>query len=208
MKSGKEQTIQRAAGPEKSQDRPTHTELKTLKEDNVTTKEEQQQSSSSSQDYIDGNNFDFENEQLPVVELTTPNPGLRSTLAHLTTVKQLQDTEKRVQHQATYIQELKFQLRLQEAYKENLLHARTISRLPSDPPAVSPAVLPSAHEIEIMQDETAIQQLIESLALKKQAYTQQQRTQSPVIMVPESPGPHRLQPRPERPQDVAYRQQQ
>jgi len=45
MKSGKEQAMkQRAAGPEKSQDRPTHTELKTLKEDNVTTKAEQQQS--------------------------------------------------------------------------------------------------------------------------------------------------------------------
>ena len=56
MKSNKDQsTKQRAAGPEKSQDRPTHTELKTLKEDNVTTKAEQQQSSSSSKD-IDGNN--------------------------------------------------------------------------------------------------------------------------------------------------------
>ncbi len=103
MRSNKEQsTKQRAAGPEKSQDRPTHTELKTLKEDNVTTKEEQQQSSSSSQD-IDGNIFNFEDEQLPVVELTTPNPGIRSTLAHMETAKQLQDTEKRVQHQATYI---------------------------------------------------------------------------------------------------------
>ncbi len=87
MKSNTEQsTKQRAAGTEKSQDRPTHTELKTLKEDkdNFKTKEEQQQSSSSSQD-IDGNNFDFENEQLPVVELTTPNPGIRSTLAHMAT---------------------------------------------------------------------------------------------------------------------------
>jgi hypothetical protein len=72
MKSGKEQTTkQRAAGPEKSQDRPTHTELKTLKEDNVTKKEEQQQSSSSSTQDIDGNNFDFEQQPLPVVELHT-----------------------------------------------------------------------------------------------------------------------------------------
>ena len=60
----------------------------------------------------------------------------------------------------------------------------------------------------IKEDENAIEQLRDSLALKKQAYTQQQRTQSPVLRVPESPGPHRLQPRPERPQDVAYRQQQ
>jgi hypothetical protein len=41
MKSGKEQsTKQRAAGPEKSQDHPTHTELKTLKEENVINTEE------------------------------------------------------------------------------------------------------------------------------------------------------------------------
>ncbi len=171
MKSNKDQsTKQRAAGPEKSQDRPTHTELKTLKEDNVTTKAEQQQSSSSSQD-IDGNNFDFDNEQLPVVELTTPHHGIHSTLDHMATVKQLQDTEKRVQHQATYIQELEFQLRLQEAYKENLLHATTISSLPSAPPAATPAGILSANELDIIQDEQAIQKLLESLALKKQATT-------------------------------------
>jgi hypothetical protein len=123
-------------------------------------------------------------------------------------VKQLQDTEQRVKHQATYIQELEFQLRLKEAYQENLLRDRAISSLPSAPPASPPAGLMPAHEIDIIQDEHAIQQLLESLALKKQAYTQQQRTHSPVLMVPESPGPHRLQPRPERPQDVAYRQQQ
>ncbi len=102
-------------------------------------------------------------------------------------MKQLQDTEQRIKHQATYIQELEFQLRLQEAYKENLLRDRTISRLPSAPPSVLPS-----HETEIMQEEQAIQQLLDSLALKKQAYTQQHRTQSPVLMIPESPGPHRL----------------
>jgi hypothetical protein len=188
MKSNKEQsTKQRADGPEKSQDRPTHTELTTLKEDNVTTTEEQQQT---------------------VVELTTPHPGIRSTLAHMATAQKLQETEKRVQHQATYIQELAFQLRLQEAYKENLLHDRTISSLPSAPPAAPPAGILSANELDIIQDEKAIQKLLESLALKKQAYTQQPSTHSPVLIVPESPGPHRLQPRPERPQDVAYRQQQ
>jgi hypothetical protein len=210
MKSGKEQsTKQRAAGPEKSQNRPTHTELQTLKEDNVTDQEEQkQQSSSSSSQDIDRNNFDPEHQLLPVVDLHTPNPGIRSILTHLATVKQLHDTEQRVKHQATYIQELEFQLRLKEAYQENLLHDRTISSLPSAPPAATPAGILSANELDIIQDEHAIQQLLESLALKKQAYTQQQRTQSPVLMVHESPGPHRLQPRPERPQDVAYRQQQ
>ncbi len=200
---------QRAAGPEKSQDRPTHTELQTLNEDNVTDQEEQkQQSSSSSSQDIDRNNFNSDNQLLPVVDLHTPNPGIRSTLTHLATVKQLQDTEQRVKHQATYIQELEFQLRLKEAYQENLLRDRTISSLPSAPPAASPAGILSAHELDIIQDEQDIQQLLNSLALKKQAYTQQQRTQSPVLIVPESAGPHRLQPRPERPQDVAYRQQQ
>ena len=202
MKSGKEQSLkQRATGLEKSQDRPTHTDLKTLKESNKITNMEEQHSSSSTGNDIDRNNFDVEN-QLPVVDaLATPNPGVRSTLAYMATVTKLQETEQRTKHQATYIQELEFQLRLQEAYQENLLNARTISSLPSAPPALS------AHETDIKEDEHAIQQLRDSLALKKQAYTQQQRTQSPVLRVPESPGPHRLQPRPERPQDVAYRQQ-
>jgi hypothetical protein len=88
-------------------------------------------------------------------------------------VKQLQDTEQQVKHQATYIQELKFQLRLKEAYHENQLHDRTISSLPSAPPAAPPAEILSANEVDIIQDEQAIQQLLESLALKKQAYTQQ-----------------------------------
>jgi hypothetical protein len=71
--------------------------------------EEQQQSSSSTVNDIDRNNFDFDNQQpqLPVVDaLTTPNPGIRSTLAHMATVTKLQETEQRIKHQATYIQEL------------------------------------------------------------------------------------------------------
>jgi hypothetical protein len=48
---GQEQAKNRAAGPEKSQDRPTHSELQTLKEnEQVTNMEEQQQSSSSTHD--------------------------------------------------------------------------------------------------------------------------------------------------------------
>jgi hypothetical protein len=70
MKSGKEQSTKyRAAGQEKPQYRPTHTELKTFKEENVINMEEQQQSSSSTVNDIDRNNFDFDNQQLqlPVV---------------------------------------------------------------------------------------------------------------------------------------------
>jgi hypothetical protein len=171
MKSVKDPTMkQRAAGQEKPQDRPTHTELATLTENEmVTNMEEQRQSSSSSSHDIERHNFDSAHQQLPVVDaLNTPTPGLRSTLAHLATVQQLQDTEQKIKHQATYIQELEFQLRLEEAYKENLLRDRTISRLPSAPPSVL-----TAHETEIMQEEQALHQLLESLALKKQAYTQQ-----------------------------------
>ena len=96
MKSNKDQsTKQRAAGPEKSQDRPTHTELTTLNENETVTNMEEQKQSSSSSSHIDRDNFDFEHQQLPVVDaLTTPTPGLRSTLAHLATVQQLQDTEQ------------------------------------------------------------------------------------------------------------------
>jgi hypothetical protein len=96
MKLTKESTKHRAAGPEKPQDRPTHATLQTLTEnDKVTNMEEQQQSSSSSSHDIDTHNFDSENQQLqlPVVDaLATPNPGLRGTLAHIATAKQLQDT--------------------------------------------------------------------------------------------------------------------
>ncbi len=117
MKSGKEQsTKQRAAVPEKFQDRPTHTELKTLKEENVINTEEQQQSSSSMAHDIDRTNFDSDN-QFPVVDaLITPNSGIRSTLAHVVTVKQLQESEQRIKHQATCIEDLEFQLLLKGAY--------------------------------------------------------------------------------------------
>jgi hypothetical protein len=107
---GKEKAKNRAAGPEKSQDYPTYTELQTLNEnETVTHTEEQQQSSSSSAHDIDRIYFDSEhkNLELPVVDaLTTPTPGsnLRSNLAHIATVKQLQETEQRIRHQATYIQ--------------------------------------------------------------------------------------------------------
>jgi hypothetical protein len=139
MKSGKELAKHRAVGPEKSQYHPMHTELQMVKGCNeVTNMEEQQQSSSSTVNDIDRSNFDSDNQQLPVVDtLTAPNPGIRSTLAHIATGKQIQETEQIIKHQATYIQELEFQLRLQEAYKENLLHDRTISSLPSAPPLCS-----------------------------------------------------------------------
>ena len=65
MKSGKE-TRQRAAGPEKSQDRPTHTELTLTENENVTNKEQQEQSSSLSTH--DRDNFDSIG-QLPVLFL-------------------------------------------------------------------------------------------------------------------------------------------
>jgi hypothetical protein len=66
-----------------------------------------------------------------------------------------------------------------------------------------------ARETEILQQDEEIQALMQSLAMKKRDLTTRQQVKSPEPRLPaETPGPHRLQPRPERPVDVAYRQQQ
>ncbi len=50
---------------------------------------------------------------------------------------------------------------------------------------------------------------MQSLALKKRDLQQRQHVKLPDSRLPaETPGPHRLQSRPERPVDVVYRQQQ
>ena len=110
MKSGKE-LKQRATGLEKSQDRPKHTDVKTLQENetiiNIEQETKQEQSSSSTKD------IDSDIAHVPVVDaLATPHHGLRGPMAHLATAQQLQDTERKVKHQATYIEDLEFKLRL------------------------------------------------------------------------------------------------
>jgi hypothetical protein len=177
--------------------------------------ESSQQQSSSNIENIDSNM----DKELPFVDaLVTPNPGanLRGTLNHVATLLQkLQEKEREIKQHLKHIQELEFTIDIQEAHKQNLIAERTISRLPSSPPATSehlgnaPSFPLTAQEAEIMQDEQALQLLIQSIALKKHAYAQRQQTQSPEPRLPaETPGPHRLQHRPERPEDMAYRQQQ
>ena len=95
MKSGKESLKQRATGLEKSQDRPKHTDLKTVQENETIIKIEeetkQEQSSSSTQD------IDSDIANAPIVDaLATPLHGIRGPMAHLATAQQLQDTERKV----------------------------------------------------------------------------------------------------------------
>ena len=101
-------------------------------------------------------NFDSDTIDSPIVTLTTPFP--QSTIrTHAATLRKLQEAEKELKAQQRKIQELTFNLDIQDAHIENLRHAATISRTPSAPPALT-----------------------------------------------ETPGPHRLQLKPERPEDVAY----
>ncbi len=66
-----------------------------------------------------------------------------------------------------------------------------------------------AHANEIIQQEEQIHSLLQSLAEKKRDYANRQKITSPAPrLFVETPGPHRLQPRPERPEDFTYRQQQ
>ena len=175
---------------------------------------EQQQQSSSNIDNIDSNM----DKELPFVDaLVTPTPGtnLRGTLTHVATLQKLQEKEREIKQHLKHIQELNWTIDIQAAQQQNLIAERTISRLPSSPPDTSeqlghaPSSLLPAQAAEIMQEEQALQLLIDSLALKKHAYAQQRQAQSPEPRLPaETPGPHRLQHRPERPEDMAYRQQQ
>ena len=136
---------------------------------------EQQQQSSSNIDNIDSNM----EKELPFVDaLVTPAPGttLRGTLTHVATLQKLQEKEREIKQHLKHIQELEWTIDIQEIHKQNLIAERTISRLPSSPPATSeqlghaPSSLLPAQEAEIMQDEQALQLLIQSIALKKHAY--------------------------------------
>ena len=105
-------------------------------------------------------NIDSDIVESPTVTLTTPFPQ-SSVRTHNATVRKLQEAEKEIKAQQRKIQELTFNLEIQDAHLENLRHAETISRLPSIPSAPTATI--------------------------------------------ETPGPHRLQPKPERPEDIAYR---
>ena len=116
----------------------------------------QQQQSSSNIDNIDSNM----DKELPFVDaLVTPAPGtnLRGTLTHVATLQKLQDKEREIKQHLKHIQELEWTIDIQEAQKQNLIAERSISRLPSSPPATSeqlghaPSSLLPAHEAEIIR---------------------------------------------------------
>ena len=121
---------------------------------------ERQESSSIDRDNIDRNpHIDSDLIDSPTVTLTTPFPqSVRQTVS---TLQRLQEAEKEIQAQQRKIQELTFNLEIQDAHLQNLRHAETIPRIPSIPTA------PNANL--------------------------------------ETPGPHRLQTKPERPEDIAYK---
>jgi hypothetical protein len=53
------------------------------------------------------------------------------------TLQKLQDKEREIKQHLKHIQELEWTIDIQEAQKQNLIAAKTISRLPSSPPATS-----------------------------------------------------------------------
>ena len=106
-------------------------------------------------------NFEPDNVESPIVTLTTPFPQ-SAIRTHAATLRKLQEAEKELKAQQRKIQELTFNIEIQDAHLENLRHATTISRDPSVPPATTATT--------------------------------------------ETPGPHRLQLKPERPEDIAYKE--
>ena len=105
--------------------------------------------------------FEPDNVESPIVTLTTPFPQ-SAIRTHAATLRKLQEAEKELKAQQRKIQELTFNIEIQDAHLENLRHAATISRDPSVPPATTATT--------------------------------------------ETPGPHRLQLKPERPEDIAYKE--
>jgi hypothetical protein len=146
-----------------------------------------------------------------VTALTTPFP--QATVGpHAETLRKIKEREREIQRYKRQIQELEFAIAIQESYKLNMDQSDLIPRTSSAPPTdlehLHEATL-TAQEQEIKQQEAQIQSLMQSLSTKKQDYANRQQVKSPALRLPvETPGPHRLQPRPERPADIAYKQQQ
>jgi hypothetical protein len=211
--SGKKPTKRRTTGPEKSQERPTHTSLTTLKEQ-VQSMQEQQSSDINNVGTDDIDNIDIDNtanidninnidREPPFVDaLTTPfaQPIVKQ---HAATLRRLQEQEREIQRQQQHIHDLKYEAHAKEAHHQNLLQGAQISSRPS---SVSPSTR-GPTELDIVQQEQEIASLILSLESKKSEYSQMQRAVLPDPRLPiETPGPHRLQPRPDRPEDIAFKQ--
>ena len=219
--SGKEPTKRRATGPEKSQERPTHTSLTTFKEQ-VQTMQEQQSSDINNADTDDIDNTDIDNianidnignieREPPFVDVLTTPFAQPIVKQHAATLRRLQEQEREIQRQQQQIHDLEYEAHLKEAHHQNLLQGAQISSRPS---SVSPSTRGptpqrqfTAQELDIVQQEQEIASLILTLESKKSEYAQMKRAVSPDPRLPiETPGPHRLQPRPERPEDLAFKQ--
>ncbi len=92
--------------------------------------------------------------------MATPFPPT-AIRTHAAILRKLQEQEREIKAQTRKIQELTFNLKIQEAYMQNIRHEATIPRNPSLPPPNSAMV--------------------------------------------ETPVPHRLQVKPERPEDLTYK---
>jgi len=219
--SGKETAKRRATGPEKSQERPTHTSLTTFKEQ-VQTMQEQQSSDINNAETADIDNTDIDNianidnignieQEPPFVDVLTTPFAQPIVKQHAATLRRLQEQEREIQRQQQQIHDLEYEAHLKEAHHQNLLQGAQISSRPS---SVSPSTRGptpqrqfTAQELDIVQQEQEIASLILTLESKKSEYAQMKRAVSPDPRLPiETPGPHRLQPRPERPEDLAFKQ--
>ncbi len=142
-----------------------------------------------------------------VTALTTPFPPT-FVRPHAETLSKIKKRERDIQRYKRQIQELDFAIAIQESYKINLDQSDLIPRTSSaSPPAVEH--LDEAMAQEIKKQEEQIQSLMQSLSTKRQEYANKQYVTSPALRrTVETPGPHRLQPRPERPADITYKQQQ
>ena len=150
-----------------------------------------------------------------VTALTTP--FTRNTARDTAeTLRKIEARNKDIQRYKRQIQELDFAIAIQESYKLNIDKS---DHLPHSSSAPTEALDPQdtdylkqeeeIREIALRQQEAEIHDLIQSLALKKRDLQQRQHVTYPEPRLPaEAPGPHRLQPRPERPADVTYRNQQ
>ena len=161
--------------------------------------DQQQEQSSDNIDNIDNTELPF------VTALTTPFPQT-SVGPHAETLRKIKEREKDIQRYKRQIQELDFAIAIQESYKLNMDKSDLIPRTSSAPPPAAEHLdeeILSAQEQEIKQQEAQIQSLMQSLATKRQDYANKQQVTSPALRrTVETPGPHRLQPRPERPVDI------
>jgi hypothetical protein len=157
-------------------------------------------------DNIDNIDSIDRDQEPPFVDaLTTPfaQPIVKR---HAATLRRLQEQERKIQRQQHKIHELEYEAHIKEAHHHNLLQGAQISSRPS---SVSPSTRGptpqhqfTAQEMDIVQQEQEIASLILSLESKKSEYAQMKRAVSPEPRLPiETPGPHRLQPRPDRLED-------